>query len=158
MVWGCIARGRKGSLVVVEYPGGRGGGLNSKRYLEQVLVGCLLDFYTKLKHLRGYMQFQQDGAPAHTSRATLSWLSLHNIPLFFHPPNSPDLNPIEPLWLELKRILQHHTHTPTSVAKLIHAVHTAWDEILIDTINKHIDHMPDRTAAILAAKGGHTRF
>jgi hypothetical protein len=29
---------------------------------------------------------------------------------------------------------------------------------LIDTINKHIDHMPDRTAAILAAKGGHTRF
>src|SRR5947208_16097129 len=101
MVWGCIAHGRKGPLIVVEYPGGRCGGLNSKRYLEQILEGPLWDFYSKLKHLRGYAQFQQDGAPAHQSCATLTWLSHHNIPLFFHPPNSPDLNPTEPLWLEL---------------------------------------------------------
>ena len=34
MVWGCIIEGRKGPLVVLEYPGGRGGGMNSKRYQE----------------------------------------------------------------------------------------------------------------------------
>jgi hypothetical protein len=28
MVWGCIIRGQKGPLVVLEYPGGRGGGMN----------------------------------------------------------------------------------------------------------------------------------
>jgi hypothetical protein len=27
MVWGCIMKGRKGPLVVLEYPGGRGGGM-----------------------------------------------------------------------------------------------------------------------------------
>ena len=32
MVWGCIMEGRKGPLVVLEYPGGKGGGMNTARY------------------------------------------------------------------------------------------------------------------------------
>ena len=37
MVWGCIIEGRKGPLVVLEYPRGKGGGMNSTRYQDQVL-------------------------------------------------------------------------------------------------------------------------
>ena len=37
MVWGCIMKGQKGLLVVLEYPGGKGGGMNTARYREQVL-------------------------------------------------------------------------------------------------------------------------
>jgi hypothetical protein len=36
MVWGCIARDSKGPLVVLEYPGGPGGGMDAARYREQV--------------------------------------------------------------------------------------------------------------------------
>jgi len=158
MVWGCIARGRKGPLVVMEYPGGKGGGLTSRRYQEQVLDGPFLDFYTRLKQSRQYIQFQQDGAPSHRSKATLSWLDSHDIPLFYHPPNSPDLNPIEPVWLELKHILQRRRHTPTTIDDLKAAVQTAWEEIPIDTINRHIDRMPARALAVFTAKGGHTQF
>ena len=32
MVWGCIIKGQKGPLVVLEYPGGKGGGMNTARY------------------------------------------------------------------------------------------------------------------------------
>jgi hypothetical protein len=32
MVWGCIMKGSKGPLVVLEYPGGKGGGMNAKQY------------------------------------------------------------------------------------------------------------------------------
>jgi hypothetical protein len=32
MVWACIMKGRKGPLVVLEYPGGKGGGMNTRRY------------------------------------------------------------------------------------------------------------------------------
>lgn len=32
MVWDCIMEGRKGPLIVLEYPGGKGGGMNTKRY------------------------------------------------------------------------------------------------------------------------------
>lgn len=158
MVWGCIARGRKGPLVVMEYPGGKGGGMNSRRYQQQILEDVFFDFYACLKQSRGYMQFQQDGAPAHTSKSTLAWLAANKIPLFFHPPNSPDLNPIEPVWFELKRILQHHSHSPTTIDELKQFVRTAWDEISMNTINKHIDDMPDRAASVLRVKGGHTRF
>jgi transposase len=158
MIWGCIARGRKGPLVLLDYPGGKGGGMNSKRYQQQVLGDVFLDFYTQLKHSRGYVQFQQDSAPAHSSKSTLAWLASHRIPLFFHPPNSPDLNPIEPLWLELKCILQRHSHSPTTIDELKEFVCAAWDEISVASINRHIDHMPDRAASVLRVRGGHTRF
>ena len=45
--------------------------------------------------------FQQDGARAHTSKATIAWLDAnikHYIPAEDWPPNSPDLSPIENVW------------------------------------------------------------
>ncbi|KAF9052094.1 hypothetical protein BJ165DRAFT_1314160, partial [Panaeolus papilionaceus] len=65
MVWGCIMQGEKGPLVVLEYPGGRGGGMTSTQYQEQVLDGVFQDFYDKMKKKRGTIYFQQDGAPSH---------------------------------------------------------------------------------------------
>jgi transposase len=49
MVWGCVGIGWKGPLVVLEYPGGRGGGMTAGRYREQVLERCLIDVYDKGK-------------------------------------------------------------------------------------------------------------
>jgi hypothetical protein len=99
MIWGCILKGRKGPLIVLEYPGGKGGGMNSKRYQDQVLEGTLKGFYAQMKEERGPIIFQQDGAPSHTSKSTKQWFSRNHIPLLFHPASSPDLNPIEPVWL-----------------------------------------------------------
>jgi len=45
--------------------------------------------------------FQQDGARAHASKATVAWLDTnikHYIPPEDWPPNSPDLSPIENVW------------------------------------------------------------
>jgi len=158
MFWGCITEGRKGLLVVMEYPGGKGGGMNSKCYQEQVLKGLFWDFYTCLKWERRSIQFQQDGALCHQSKSTIKWLDDHKAPLFFHPPKPPDLNPIEPLWLELKHTLCGWQHTPTTIEQLKATVLKAWEEILVDTINKHISKMPAHVSTVLAARGGHTRF
>ena len=67
MVWGCIMKGKKGPLVVLEYPGGKEGGMNAKRYQEQVLEGALRQFYTAMESERGNVQYQQDNAPSHTA-------------------------------------------------------------------------------------------
>jgi hypothetical protein len=42
--------GWKGPLVVLKYPGGKGGGMNKKRYCEQVLLvdGATLGFYKEM--------------------------------------------------------------------------------------------------------------
>ncbi|PPQ98176.1 hypothetical protein CVT26_003220 [Gymnopilus dilepis] len=158
MVWGCIVGGRKGPLIVMEYPGGKGGGMNTERYREQVLEGALLNFYTQLKACKQRIRFQQDGASCHRSNATLKWLVDHRIPTLFHPPNSPDLTPIEPVWLELKRILRSRGRTPTTIEELKTAVREAWDQIPVEFTNKHIKRMPDRVKAVLKARGGHTPF
>ena len=150
--------GQKGPLVVLEYPGGKGGGMNSSRYREQVLDGVLRGFYDEMKKTKGSVTFQQDSAPSHTSKSTKQWFAQNEIPLLFHPPSSPDLNPIEPVWHELKTRLRALPHPPNTVNQLKDVIRTVWDEIPIEDINKHIRKMPERVEAVSKARGGHTRF
>jgi transposase len=158
MVWGCIMQDRKGPIVALEYPGGKGGGMNSKRYREQVLEGPFWDFYTQMNEERGLAVFQQDGASMHTSKTTRAWLARHDVSVFPHPSSSPDMNPIEPVWWELKKAIKSLPVLPSSVDQLRQAVVTAWEALDIEHINKHTRSMPDRVQAILSAKGGHTPY
>ncbi|PPQ91969.1 hypothetical protein CVT25_004444 [Psilocybe cyanescens] len=158
MVWRCIIEGRKGPLVILEYPGGKGGGMNMDRYCEQVLEGVLVEFYKEMVKERGQVKFQQDNAPCHQSKRTKTWFSNHAIPLLYHPPNSPDLSPIEPVWHELKKIIRSLPHPPSTLHSLKSAVLAAWDELDIANVNKNIFSMPDRVAAIFHSRGGHTCF
>lgn len=158
MVWACVMRGRKGPLVVLDYPGGKGGGMNSDRYITQVLEGVLLDFYLDMVDERAYILFQQDGASCHQSKRTLGWLDDHGIPLLPHPPSSPDLNPIEPVWADLKRLIRAHPHHPSSAAELIQAVQKAWAALSVDDIDKHTGSFARRIDAVIEAKGGNTRY
>lgn len=109
MVWGCIIEEWKGPLVVLEYPGGKGGGMNSTHYQDQVLEPILKPFYMKLNHERQMIYFQQDNAASYCSKSTVKWLSKNGIQLLKHPASSPDLNPIEPVWGNLKNTLWSHT-------------------------------------------------
>ena len=46
MIWACIMKGKKGLLIVLEYPGRRGGGMNSAWYKDQLLEGVLASLYS----------------------------------------------------------------------------------------------------------------
>ena len=158
MVWGCIMERQKGPLVVLEYPGGRGGGMTAKRYQDQVLDGPLHDFYQEMSEERGMVVFQEDGAPSHRAKSTREWLQHNSIDSFPHPASSPDLSPIEPLWKTLKDLIRSRPHPPTSLSELKHAVREAWDQITPEHINTYVRHMEERVAAVLAANGGHTMY
>ena len=157
MVWGCIIKGTKGPLVVLEYPGGKGGGMTAARYQEQVLDGALRTFFAEMKKEKGLVDFQQDGAPAHKAKSTLRWFKRAHIPLAEHPAQSPDLSPIEPCWNDLKHIIRSG-RSPTTLDGLKAAVIAAWDAIPQETIDRHINSMPDRIQALLHAKGGHIDY
>ena len=131
MIWGCIMKGKKGPLVVLNYPGGKGSRMNSKRYQEQVLDSVLHQFYTRMNRYWPGTLFQQDGAPGHWSKLTQAWFWAASIPLIDHPRSSPNLNPIELVWHELKKNLRALPHPPTTVEQLIDAVQDAWEELWI---------------------------
>lgn len=158
MVWGCIMKGRKGPLVVLEYPGGKGGGFNADRYKAQVLEKVLREFYAEMNKQRGKVLFMQDGAPSHRDGRTKQWLHDHNISCLFHPANSPDLNPIEHIWHEIKKIIRALPKQPGNVKALREAIHKAWKDLPIKDVNKHILTMGKRVKVVKSVKGGHTRY
>jgi transposase len=86
------------------------------------LEGSLLGFWEDMKSEKDGIAFQQDNAPSHTAKTTMKWFDDHDIDVFPHPPSSPDANPIEPVWHELKNAIRARPHAPSSLAELKVAV------------------------------------
>jgi hypothetical protein len=75
-----------------------------------------------------------------------------------HPPNSPDLNPIENIWAHIKhRISKEYGHI-TSVKEMKHVVISIWNEFEDHRCDHLVESMPDMIRAVIKAKGGSTPF
>ncbi len=58
---------------------------------------------------KGNWRFQQDNAPCHKAYYVKDWLGANNIRMLAHPPQSPDLNPIENVWGIMKSYVEKKT-------------------------------------------------
>ncbi|ETW75505.1 hypothetical protein HETIRDRAFT_56678, partial [Heterobasidion irregulare TC 32-1] len=128
MVWGYIAQDVKGLLIKLEFPPATMSEKGQRR------------------------------APAHTSCLTKSAQLKLGITPLTHPPSSPDLNPIEPLWLLLKNHVADTPGASNSLENLWLAAQHAWEEITEEEIQGHTGKMSERVTQVQAAKGWHTRF
>ena len=101
--------------------------------------------------------FQQNGAPAHTSREAQEWCQ-ENVPGFWDkgtwPGNSPDLNPIENLWGILKAELAK-AEPCSNVKELTVLLKSAWAMIKPATLQNLVTGMPQGVAKCLAMKREH---
>ena len=167
MVWAAITHNHKGPIVrldlVPEITTGKGkkkgGGLNGQRYVDQILEGPLKQFSMEVERGSEYFfEIVEDGAPSHRSVVANRARTELGITSLTHPPSSPDLNPIEPLWLLLKNKVADIPGSANSLDALWSAVQCAWGDITLEDIRKHTGKMDDRVEAVKKAEGWHTRF
>ncbi len=167
MIWACIAHGIKGSIIKLDLPlataakkGRRkGGGIGAREYVAQVLSGPLKDFVKDMENRRGHeMLVVEDGAPGHRSKLANTTRAALGIKQLTHPPSSPDLNPIEPLWLLLKTRVADISESRKSPEKLWKAVQQVWDGLTMEDIIAHTGKMDARVQAVKEAKGKCTKF
>ncbi|KAI4897396.1 hypothetical protein NFI96_007157 [Prochilodus magdalenae] len=104
------------------------GTMNSLQY-QEILEENVMESVTNLRLGRRWT-FQQDNDPKHTSKSTRAWLNMKGWNILEWPSQSPDLNPIENLWWDLKKAVA--VRKPKNVTELEAFAHEEWAKIPID--------------------------
>ena len=111
--------------------------MNADLYVE-ILNNCLVPFLQQT-YPDGH-RFMQDNDPKHTSRRAQGFFTEQNINWWKTPPESPDANPIENLWHELKEFVRHEVK-PKTKDELIQGIIRFWDTVDIEKCRKYIGHL-----------------
>lgn len=93
---------------------------------------------------------QEDGDPSHDMRKeglADAYKKSQGIKNLVHPPQSPDLNPIEGIWNIIKQHLRHQIFDTEEEMK--QALQDEWDKITIEEIRDRIADMPRRCAELV---------
>ena len=145
-VWGGISWKGKTPLVIFE------GMMNGPGYTE-VLKAGLVPYLNKFPNAK----FMQDNDPKHASKVAGKWMEDQSITWWKTPPESPDLNPIENLWHELKEYVRREVK-PKTKDELIAGIKAFWKTVNVPKCQKYIGHLRKVIPKIIEVHGGPTGY
>lgn len=150
MIWGGISLDGRTDLVVLQ-----NGTLNAERYITNILednvvpVAAIVGDDFVLMH---------DNARPHAAAAVRNYLGNQNIATLNWPARSPDLNPIEHVWDIMGRQFRARRNPPATLNELGVVLQEIWDNIDQELISNLILSMNHRCQAVIAARGGNTKY
>ncbi len=121
----------------------------------KILYENLLPSARTLKMGRGWV-FQHDNDPKHTAKATKEWHKKKHIKVMEWPSQSPDLNPIENLWRELK--VRGAKRQPQNLNDLERICKEEWDKIPPEMCANLVANYKKRLTSVIANKGFATKY
>jgi len=100
--------------------------------------------------------FQQDNDPKHISKLARKFFQNNNIRLMEWPAQSPDLNPIENLWADVKSAVSKAKCSNNN--QLWDVVQHTWKAIPLKRCQDLVDSMKRRCKAVIQNKGYTTKY
>lgn len=143
MLWGCFSASGTGNLVKVE-------GIMKKEQYEKILNENLKQSAVRMGLGRRFV-FQHDNDPKHTSLLVKNYLQKSKVKVIDWPAQSPDLNPIENLWGELKQRV--HARKPSNLKELEDYAKEEWASIPKERCFKLVQNYPKRLQEVIKQKG-----
>jgi transposase len=143
MVWGAISiRGKIDFRIIPQKTK-----VDSKYYCNNILKPYIVK--ANIVHKKWILM--QDNAPSHSSQESTIFIRSNRIKTLPHPPNCPDLNPIETIWSILKAKIEKLN--PRGKADLVNHANQCWDEIDFQTIQSCIKNIRTIMVNVIKANG-----
>ncbi|WKY05704.1 hypothetical protein Q1695_006140 [Nippostrongylus brasiliensis] len=107
---------------------------------------------TILMWVQGFARLVHDNAPSHKCSFTVRWMEENGVRCLEWPPESPDLNPIELVWGNIKEFIWKQK--VTTIEELKKAAKTYWRGLTPEVCWNYVCGMHWRMEKIVEAKGG----
>ena len=99
----------------------------------------------------------QDNDPKHTSRHACNFMENNGINWWRTPPESPDMNPIENLWYELKEYIRRVVK-PRVKQEFINGIEEFWRTVTVEKCRKCIGHLRKVVPRVIELEGAATGY
>ena len=114
-------------------------------------------FLPFIKDIIPQHRFMQDNDPKYTSGYAKDWIEEKEINCWKTPPESPDLNPTENLWHELKEYIRRVVK-PKSKEELVEGIKEFWRTVNVQKCNKYIGHLRKVIPKVIEVGGNATGY
>ena len=119
--------------------------------LQQTIIPFLREVYPKNHRL------MQDNDPKHTSQRARQYLTESGVNWWPTPAESPDLNPIDNHWHELKEYVRRDVK-PTTKDELVAGIAQFWNTVTREKCRKYIRHLRKVIPRVIEVEGAATDY
>ena len=147
MIWASISSKGPGLIYFLQ---------KNKKFNSHEYINILKNKLQKSMNSTDTNIFLHDKATVHTSKLTSNYLNRNNIKTITLPGCSPDLNPIENVFSDLKRKLARENIS--SVKGLEKRIRNFWSKLQKSYLTKLVNSMPNRLQEVIRRNSGMTKY